>query len=149
MAGDIMKNRWTVALLGASLAFASLALADDAKPQYGDFGFDQAGQDLSTKPGDDFFRFANGGWNDHATIALDKPGITLRLLAANRTEEQIHALVEDAAAHAGHQPTTVEGKVGAFYHAFMDEAGIETLGSAPIKPLIARISRAKTRKQLA
>jgi putative endopeptidase len=135
--------------LGAALALGGLAVAQDAKPQYGDYGFDQAGQDLATKPGDDFFRFANGAWLDKAVIADDKPSITLRLLAANRTEEQIHALVEDAAAHAGHQPTTVEGKVGAFYRAFMDEARIESLGAAPIRPLIARIERATTRKQLA
>src|SRR5258707_9124751 len=135
--------------LGAALTFGSFALGEDAKPQYGEFGFDQAGQDLSTKPGDDFFRFANGAWLDKATIADDKPAITLRLLAANRTEEQIHDIVEAAAAHAEHQPTSVEGKVGAYYRAFMDEARIEKLGAAPIKPLIARIRRAATRKQLA
>ena len=144
-----MKNRWTVALLGASLAFASLALADDAKPQYGDFGFDQAGQDLSTKPGDDFFRFANGAWIDTAVIAPDKPSITLRLLAANRTEENIHQILEAAAAHAVHQPTTVEGKVGAFYKAFMDEAHVEQLGATPLKALLDDIRAAKTRSALA
>ena len=84
---------WSVCALGAAMAIATVALAADAKPQYGDFGFDQAGQDLSTKPGDDFFRYANGAWIDKAVVAPDKPSITLRLLAANQTEEHIHDIL--------------------------------------------------------
>ena len=140
---------WSVCALGAAMAVAGLALAADAKPQYGDFGFDQAGQDLKTKPGDDFFRYANGAWLDKAVIAPDKPAITLRLLAANQTEAHIHEILEAAAAHAGHQPATVEGKVGAYYHAFMDEAHIEHLGAAPLKPLLDELKGAKDRAALA
>jgi putative endopeptidase len=148
IAGDFMKTAAALAF-GAALAFACVALADDARPQYGAFGFDSAGQDTATRPGDDFFRFANGTWLDHAVIADDKPSITLRLLAANQTEERIHAILEDAAAHAAHQPTTVEGKAGAFYHAFMDKARIEALGASPLKPLLADIRAAHTHEALA
>jgi putative endopeptidase len=140
---------WSVCALGAVLAVATVALAQDAKPQYGDFGFDQAGQDLATKPGDDFFRFANGTWLDKAVIASDKPAISLRMLAANTTEAHIHDILEAAAAHAEHQPTTVEGKVGAYYKAFMDEAKVEQLGAAPLKPLLDEIRAANTRTALA
>ena len=140
--------RFAIALaFGAALAVT--ALAQDARPQYGDFGLDLAGGDPATRPGDDFFRYAGGTWLDHATIPQDKPSITLRLLAADRTEEQIHQILEDAAAHAGHTPGTVAGKVGAFYRAFMDEARIEKLGAAPLKPLLDRIRTATTRAQIA
>ena len=135
--------------LGAALTMAGLAVANDAKPQYGEFGFDAAGEDNSTKPGDDFFRFANGSWIDKAVIAQDKPSITLRLLAANQTEEHIHAILAEAAAHAEHQPTTLQGKVGAFYKAYMDEARIEQLGATPLKPLLDEIRVAQTRSRLA
>jgi len=135
--------------LAVALAFGALAKGDDAKPEYGTFGLDLAGEDAATKPGDDFFRFANGTWLDHATIAQDKPGISLRLLAANRTEEQIHEILEDAAAHAGAAPTSLDGKVGAFYRAFMDESHVEALGAAPLNPLLAEIRGAKTRRALA
>ncbi|MBV9420807.1 MAG: peptidase M13, partial [Alphaproteobacteria bacterium] len=143
-----MKH-WAVALAGAAVVVAGVAFADAAKPEYGDFGLDQAGMDLATKPGDDFFRYANGAWLDKAVIADDKPSITLRLLAANRTEQQIHEIVEAAAAHAEHQPATVEGKVGAFYRAFMDEKRIEALGAKPLQPLLAKIRAANTRSKLA
>jgi hypothetical protein len=36
------------------------ALAQQAKPQYGEWGYDISGADKTTKPGDDFFRYANG-----------------------------------------------------------------------------------------
>jgi putative endopeptidase len=136
-------------VLGTALTVAGFALADAARPQYGEFGFDTAGEDASIKPGDDFFRFANGSWIEKAVIAEDKPSITLRLLAANQTEEHIHAILEEAATLGEHQPKTIEGKAGAFYKAFMDEGRIERLGATPLKPLLDEIRGAKTRSRLA
>jgi putative endopeptidase len=141
-------KRSAVFLLGAALTVATVALADD-KPQYGAFGLDLAGRDMATRPGDDFFRYAGGTWLDHATIPGDKPSITLRLLAADRTEMQIHDILEAAAAHAGREPKTVEGKAGAFYKAFMDEKRIEADGAKPLAPLLARIRAMKDKSQIA
>ena len=59
-----MKTRY---ILAASLLLATTALAAD-KPQYGAWGFDTAGMDTHTKPGDDFFRYASGAWLDKAVI---------------------------------------------------------------------------------
>ena len=47
--------------------------AHAGKPQYGAWGFDAAGEDTSVKPGDDFFRYANGAWLDRTQIPADKP----------------------------------------------------------------------------
>src|SRR5512144_568503 len=65
----------------AALACAALALAcskapeavEKPKPQYGTWGFDLAGADTRTRPGDDFFRYANGHWLDTTQIPSDKP----------------------------------------------------------------------------
>ena len=143
-----MKTKFAWAL-GAMLATAALALGQDAKPFYGAFGLDVAGGDPATKPGDDFFRYGGGIWLDHATIPADKPAITLRLLAADRTQIQLHEILENAAAHAEHAPKTTPGKVGAFYKAFMDEARIEKLGAAPLGPLLARIRAMTTKSDIA
>ena len=43
-------------------ANTAVAKTSKAKPQLGSFGFDTAGMDKATKPGDDFYKFANGGW---------------------------------------------------------------------------------------
>ncbi|MGA0602559.1 M13 family metallopeptidase [Caulobacter sp. KR2-114] len=115
---------------------------------YGAWGFDSAGEDQATRPGDSFFEFANGGWLAKAEIPADKPGASLRLAMTDRIEANVHGLLEDAAAHAGDEPSTPEGKVGAFYKAFMDEGRIESLGAAPIAPHLAAIRQARSRPDL-
>ena len=63
--------------LALALCLATMVVAADetapGKPQYGAWGFDSAGADLATRPGDDFFRYANGAWLDQTEIPADKP----------------------------------------------------------------------------
>ena len=119
------------------------------KPLYGAWGFDLAGEDKSTKPGDDFFRFANGTWLDHAVIPADKPAVSLRLQMTDRTEARLHDMMTAAAARVPHQPGDLEGKMGAFYKSFMDEARVEQLGAKAIAPELSDVRSAKTREDLA
>lgn len=118
------------------------------KPQYGSWGFDRAGADLKTKPGDDFFRFANGAWLDRVKIPDDKPAYSLRLAMTDTTEQRLHALMEKVV-KTEQNLSTVEGKVGAFYKSFMDEAAVEKAGAAPLKESLARITGARDREALA
>jgi putative endopeptidase len=136
-----------LALLG-TLALCLSAAAAQEKPQYGAWGFDLAGADFKTKPGDNFFRYANGTWLDNTQIPGDKPGYSLRLQMTDRTEARLHEMFESLAASAPQHPATLEGKVGAFYRAFMDEARVERLGAAPIAPQLGEIRDAKTRDDL-
>jgi putative endopeptidase len=116
---------------------------------YGAWGFDATGEDRSVKPGDDFFRFANGGWLDRTPIPADTNIFGLRALMTDLTEARLHALMEAAAAQAGHEPVSLEGKVGAFYKAFQDEARVERLGAEPLEPELDAIRMADTRDALA
>jgi putative endopeptidase len=142
-----MKVR--VALL-TSILFIPLVLAEPAgKPQYGAWGFDTEGADLKTKPGDDFFRYANGAWLDRVQIPADKAGYSLRLAMTDLTEQRVHDLLEECAKKAEAKPATIEGKVGAFYKSFMDEAGVEKNGPAGLKAMLTEIQGAKTREALA
>src|SRR5215831_6260751 len=101
-------------LIAGAVTGAALA-SGDARPQYGSWGFDANGVDAHTKPGDDFFRYANGTWLDKTPIPEDKPGYSLRLAMTDRTEGRLHDLMEAASKSAGHEPATLDGKVGAFY----------------------------------
>ena len=123
-----MKAR---AALFISILFVAVALAQPAgKPQYGAWGFDIEGADLKTKPGDDFFRYANGAWLDRVQIPADKPAYSLRLAMTDLTEQRLHDLMEETAKKAESKPATIEGKVGAFYKSFMDEASVEKNGAS-------------------
>jgi len=49
------------------------ARTEAGKPQVGNWGFDLSGMDRSVRPGDDFYRFANGSWARRTPIPADKP----------------------------------------------------------------------------
>ncbi|HEX4641651.1 MAG TPA: M13 family metallopeptidase N-terminal domain-containing protein, partial [Chthoniobacterales bacterium] len=142
-----MKTRAAGLILVLSLvgAFAQPA----GKPQYGAWGFDTEGADLKTKPGDDFFRYANGAWLDRVQIPADKPGYSLRLAMTDLTEQRLHDLMEESAKKTEPKPATIEGKVGAFYKSFMDEAAVEKAGASSLKDKLSEVRAAKTREALA
>ena len=145
-----MTVKWTLRAGALAIALAATAAAEAAdRPQYGAWGFDLTAMDAGVRPGDDFNRYANGAWLARTTIPADKPSQSLRFLMSDLTEARLHGLMEGAAAKATAQPKTLEGKVGAFYKAFMDERRVEALGARPIAPELAAIRAAKTRDDIA
>jgi putative endopeptidase len=134
----------------ACLAWSAVAEGDaPGKPQYGAWGFDAAGADMTTRPGDDFFRYANGTWLDHVQIPADKPAYSLRLAMTDLTEQRLHAILEEEAAKVGHEPADFAGKTGAFYKAFLDEDRIEQLGAKAIASQLSAVRAAGTRDEIA
>jgi putative endopeptidase len=140
--------------IGASL-FASATLAAPAEPLsfggplYPPAGIDMSAMDSSVNPGDDFFQHCNGAWIARATIPPDRPYLTESQMMRERTEAQLRAILEGAAAQAGHEPASLEGKVGAFYNSFMNEKRLEALGTRPLAREFAAIRSSRSREQLA
>jgi len=116
-----------------------------ATPKYGTWGFDLSGMDRSVKPGDDFFKFANGKWAERTEIPADRVRYgnfnKLRELSDNR----MHAILEDAAAGKLADPDAA--KIAAGYKAFMDEAAVEKLDAKPLAPELAMIRKVKSRDE--
>ena len=130
-------------VLGCTILAARSAAAQNAgTPVFPPYGFDATAIDRSTKPGDDFFQYANGSYLARVQIPADRPSVTRRLEMTDRTDQQLKALLEGAANGVGEQPADVKGKVGAFYASFMDEAMIERLGAGAIKPELDAIRSA-------
>lgn len=140
-----MVSRILAAACACALAVGSTHAADTStgKPQYGAWGFDQAGADTSVKPGNDFFRYANGTWLAHTPIPADKPAVSLRLAMTDLTEQRLHDLMESAAQQAG--DASLQDKVGLFYRSFMDQAHLDALGAKPIAPQLDAVKQAATR----
>ena len=117
------------------------------KPVFGDFGLDLTAQDSSVKPGDDFYRYANGGWVSKNEIPPDRTRWGAFDQLANDAEIQVRSLVEglpaDAAAGSPSQ------KVGDFYRAYLDTAAIDSAGLAPLSPALAEIDAARTHAAIA
>ena len=125
---------------------APLAPRSAGAPLYPPAGLDMTAIDASIRPGDDFFAYANGAWLARTAIPPDKPYMTEAQGIRDRTEAQLRALIEDAAARSGHAPASTEGKVGAFYKSYMDTPRIEALGRAPIEADLAAIRASRSRR---
>ena len=124
------------------LAPAPAPAAATAAPRMGTWGFDLSGQDTATKPGDDFFRHANGAYVDKTEIPPDRVRFGVFDALGKLSEERVREILESAAA-AG---TT---KIGAFYKAYMDQERVEMLGIAPLEADLIDVRTAKTREDLA
>jgi len=113
------------------------AAVDTASPKYGAWGYDLTGEEKAVSPGQDFFRFANGAWQDREQIPADRVRYgnfdKLSILSENRTR----LLIEDAAAGRSTDPDAI--KVGDAYKAFMDQTRIERLGAQPLAADLATI----------
>jgi len=134
-------------LAASTLALAAPAAAQTApaKPKYGTWGVDDATMDKSVKPGDDFFAYAQGSWLRDAQIAPDKSRAGYNYDLPDQTEAEVRKMVEDA----GPAPADpVMRQIADYYAAWMDEAGIEARGTAPLKPYLARIAAIRTRHDL-
>jgi predicted metalloendopeptidase len=111
-------------------------------------GLDLGGMDRAVAPGDDFFAYANGAWLKNTEIPADRSsygvGATLAELTAKRTAGLI-AETAKTEAPAGSDAR----KIGDYYATFMDEAGIEAKGLAPLKPALDEIAALSNPRELA
>jgi predicted metalloendopeptidase len=131
--------------------FACLAAAAGAQPSPSlanlhPAGIDLAGMDANVRPGDDFFRYANGKWLDSTEIPADRSSWGTSGELTELTSARVADLIRRA---EGAPPASEAGKVGAYYAAYMDETRIEALGLAPLKPILGRIAAIKDKKGLA
>ncbi|MGE5357999.1 MAG: M13 family metallopeptidase, partial [Bacteroidales bacterium] len=156
-----MRARVVIVLtVGALVAMASVspvARARSGQPQRSPatqsaapvgHGIDLAGMDKSVAPGDDFFRFANGRWLKRTEIPPDRSSYAVFSVLAEATAVQTRQLLEQAAAGRAAAGSD-ERKIGDYYASYMDEAGIEAKGLAPLKPFLQQIAAIADRRVLA
>jgi putative endopeptidase len=95
--------------------------------------------DRSVKPGQDFYRFANGGWLKTAALPAGQGSLDIRFMLAEKNSQRVRELIQNAAAtrpSAG----TIEQKVGDCYASFMDQNEIEARGLTPVAESLGKIA---------
>jgi predicted metalloendopeptidase len=102
-------------------------------------GIEMANMDVSMRPQDDFFRYANGTWLDTAEIPADRNNTGVFMDLRDKAREDVKAIIEEVAAKTDLESGSDEQKVADLYNSFMDTAKLEDLGVAPLEAALAEI----------
>ena len=95
--------------------------------------------DRSIKPGDDFYRYANGSWLKTAVIPIGQTSFDTRAILVERTSTRVRDLIQEAAS-AQSGKGSAQQKVGYYYASFMDQDAIEATGLTPLADELVIIS---------
>jgi len=135
-----MKSPWIQLVFGSSLFLACLGESSRAAdPVARRSGVDRSGFDTSVRPQDDFFRYVNGGWIKTTEIPADHPVYGSFFQLRDKSESDLRAIIEEAAAKTDRPDGSDARKIGVLYASFMDQARADRLGLEPIKADFAAI----------
>ncbi|HOX44750.1 MAG TPA: M13 family metallopeptidase [Myxococcota bacterium] len=112
-------------------------------------GIDLAAIDPGAKPCEDFYAFACGGWIANHEIPPDKARWGMFDQLGERNLGLLRELLEEAAAGKSAPEDVFGQKVGDFYAACMDEAGIERSGLAELQAEWAKLEAVQDPASLA
>lgn len=106
-------------------------------------GIDTEYMSRSTRPQDDLYRYLNGKWLDDFQIPADKGRYVSFTQVEDRTEDQLHTLVDQLSGRPRARTEASGGadahKLADLYASFMDESRLEVLGLKPLRGLLSAI----------
>ncbi len=122
--------------------------AEAQKASLGRWGIETQFIDRSVKPGDDFYRYADGLWLKQMTLPTGRSVWGMFDAVQQRTAKQIETIV---AAEPSNQDTDLETqrKVHALYSGFVNTASMDRNGPAAIAAEKQTLARLKTLAQVA
>jgi predicted metalloendopeptidase len=110
---------------------------------------DPKNMDLSVKPQNDFYLYANGGWLKHNPVPPEYSRWGSFSGLEDKNIEALHEVAEKAAnTHVDASAAPEVQKVGDFYASGMDEKTIEAAGTRPLQDVLKRIDTIKDRADL-
>ncbi len=139
--------RFVLKLTGI-LALGLLAATAQDTPKQDTHGINVANMDRSVKPGDNWYEYCNGEWIKRTEIPPDRSRLGVFTTLADLSDKRTSALIEEAAKSGGTGDSSA-GKIAALYNSYMDEAGIEAKGLAPLETHLKAIAAINDKKQLA
>lgn len=89
---------------------------------------DTTNMDLNYKPGDDFYRYVNGGWMASHPIPPEYSQYGSFNILYDKNQEELKALVMDVSADKKAKKGSVNQQIRDFYNSGMDTARIEETG---------------------
>ncbi len=125
--------------ISAKMLRAGQAAADSKASTAASHGIDLTILDKTCKPCEDFFHYANGAWLKKNPVPAAYPTWGRFNELAERNREQLHGILESAAANSKALPGSNERKIGDFYASCMDEKEVNAAGGKPLAQEFERI----------
>ena len=153
-----MKRSLCSTLIAGLFAVASQAGAHEAKPAApapsaavagAVSGIEVTAMDTGVRAQDDFFRYTQGKWLKDVDIPSDRSSWSAFSIAQERVEQQVSAIIGEAASQKNAKAGSEAQKMGDFYTSYVDEKRRNELGLAPLKAERARIDALKDKRELA
>ncbi len=117
---------------------------DDSKDKKKVLALDTKNMDLTAKPGDDFFQYANGGWLKNNPIPAEKSSFGAFHQINEDNLVALREIVESAAKDSSAQKGSNKQKIGDLYATGMDSAKIEKDGASVLTEYFEKINAIKT-----
>ena len=131
----------------AAVVMAAMSGCAGQKEAKSSSGIDLANMDTTVLAGDDFFRYACGGWNDaHPLTAEYSRYGTFDMLLEN-SQKQLRELIEGLAAQQ-HEAGTAAQKIGDLYNLAMDSVRLNEQGAEPIRKCLDEIDAMTEKSQI-
>ena len=100
-------------------------------------GVETTGMDLSVRPQDDFYAYANGTWIKETEIPADQVGWGSYMTLHDDSLADVKAIVDEVAADV--TDNEAAAKIGNYYNAYMDEERVNSLGTSSLDGIFASI----------
>ena len=140
-----MKTKHCIAF--AALAVAALSGCAGQKEAKVSTGINLANLDTTAVPGNDFFRFACGGFNDSHPLTAEYSRYGAFEMLMEDNQKQLKEMIEGFASKEN--PAGSQGqKIGDLYNLAMDSVKLNADGVAPIKPMLDRIAAISDKNQI-
>jgi len=132
---------------GAICALGLAVAAQDA-PAPENHGIAVANMDRSLKPGDDFYRYANGEWIKRTEIPADRAAVGVFTALGDLSNKRTAGLIDEIAKSNAPAGSSTR-KVADLYNSYMNEAAIEEKGLTPLRPHLDAIAAIHDKRELA
>jgi putative endopeptidase len=139
--------RLPLALLALSLVFMIFVPGTAVKAEAKYKSLDPADMDLTIKPGDDFYNYANGNWIKNNPVPDEYSRWGSFEILREQNLKDLRAILQNAMKSKDAKEGSLDRKIGDFYATAMDEAKIEADGLKPLAGLMKKIAAIKDKVQ--